>query len=55
MHDREVVIEAIRQNGGAHWSVSEELKHDREVVIEEDQSTLLSTAEDPFFLSLIHI
>ena len=28
MHDREVVIEAIRQNGGALWSDSEELKHE---------------------------
>ena len=34
MRDREVVIEAIRQNGGALWSVSEELKDDRDVLME---------------------
>ena len=32
--DREVVIAAVRRNGGALWSASEELKRDSEVVVE---------------------
>ena len=32
--DREIVIEAVKQNGGALWYASAELKGDREIVIE---------------------